>query len=331
MASAARSKQTSKAAPSALVIGPVPALTRVAGGVAAAAGLLLVVGLFLPYVVVGGQSISPPHAPVDLVVALVWPALIGVAGAYTARGRLPRLGLAVIGGAGTIGVGVLLQQLYQFVDASRHTALEVFLGQPHLTSSIAPKVGLYVAVSADALLVLALVLTVLAWPRTVMEDRGDFEAARPLVTGVGAVVGFVAALSLAALAVDIPDRIVSGPSGFQTVVQVAKPVGLLDQVGLDQLGGVLLCVGVLAVTLVGPSLRPRLATVGSFAVLTAYFVSTGLGTLLAAVHSDVLVLGLGGGLQVLSAALFGGLTWWSATVRGDTRGVDRLRAESESR
>jgi hypothetical protein len=83
-----------------LVVGDVPLLARLAGGLLALAGVLAGVAAFLTYLVVGGVAVSPVTGPVDALVALVAPVATVVVGAVLALGRVPRLGLAYAAVAG---------------------------------------------------------------------------------------------------------------------------------------------------------------------------------------------------------------------------------------
>lgn len=273
---------------------------------------------FLPYLVIGGEEIIPPRGVVDLLAAIVWPATVIAAGACVVLSRLPRLGLGAVAASGGLAVGRALLELYQLADEQAHPGMEAFFGQWLVTSSIEPAIGARVSQAAYVLLSLGLGLTLLAWPRTVMEDAGDFDPLRPLTTGAGAVAGFVGMLALAAQPTDIPDRVVTGPGGFELVLPSDGPLSLLDRTGVGLAGALVLSGVVLALAVVAATLRPRLATVGVFGALAAYFISAAGGTALDAGRSPELELALGGVLQIIAALAFTALTGWALRARAAT-------------
>lgn len=290
------------------VVGPVPVIARIAAALGILAGFLLLITRFLPYADVGGVEVRPPHGSLDLGTALLWPGTIVAAGVSVLWARLPRLGLSVLAGSGALAIGLAVGELYTLLQgAEAHRAVEVLFGQRLVTSSVEPLVGAWVHLAAYLLLTLALVLTLIAWPRSTMEDSGDFDGRRPLVMGLGALAGLVGVLAVAARPQDTPDVVVQDETGFRSTVEVAGDVSLLDRLGLDLAGGVLLAGAVFVVALLAATLRPRLATVGTFAGLAAYFLSAGLLLVLEVVRSDDLVIAPGGWLHLLSGVGFAAL------------------------
>lgn len=298
------------------VVGPVPVLARAAGVVAIVASLLLVLVRYQPYVDVGGTEVSPPHGPLDIVAALLWPASIAAAGVSVLLGRLPRLGLAVLASAGALAIGLSCGELYQLQDADAHRGVEIFFGQRLVTSSLEPMLGVWVQLSAYLLLVVVLVLTLLSWSGTTMDDAGDFDGQRPRVMGLSALTGVVGALAVAARPQDVPDQVLTSVTGFRTTVEVPGEVSLLDRLGLDLFGGVLLAVAVFATALLAATWRPRLATVGGLAGLGAYFLSTGLSLLLETRRYADVVAAAGGWLHLLAGAGFAGLAGFCLRAGG---------------
>ncbi len=285
---------------------------------AVAGGLGTVVALFLPYLVIGGEAVSPPRGVADVLAAVVWPATVIAAGASVVLGRLPRLGLAAVAASGGLAVGRALLEIYQLGDEQSRPGMEAFFGQWLLTSSIEPASGARVSLAAYLLLGLALLLTLLAWPQTVMEDTDDFDPLRPLTTGAGAMAGFVGMLALAAQPTDIPDRVVTGPGGFELVMPSDGPLSLLDRTGVGLAGALVLSGAVLALAVIAATLRPRLGTVGVFGALAGYFISSAVGTALDAGRSPELELALGGVLQIVAALAFTALTGWALRARAAT-------------
>ncbi|CAN5327169.1 hypothetical protein BH20ACT5_BH20ACT5_00480 [soil metagenome] len=289
-------------------------IARVTGITAVIGAAGLVVARFLPYLVIAGDPVLPPRGVLDVLAALLWPGMVIGAGVSVVRGRLPRLGLAVIGASGGLAVGRALREIYQLADEQSHPGTEAFFGNWLVTSSIGPAVGVWLTLASYLLLVSALPLTLLAWPRTVMEDAEDFEPLRPLGTGIGAAAGFLGLLAVAAAPMDLARRTLTGPGGFVVVVDEPGPASLLDQVGFGLAGTLALASAVVVLSVTAATLRPRLATVGVFAALAGYFIGSAAGTALDAGRSTELALGLGGVLQIAAAVVFSAAAGWSLTA-----------------
>ncbi|MBA2555188.1 MAG: hypothetical protein H0V10_16165 [Geodermatophilaceae bacterium] len=306
------------ATPATHIVGPVPVLARLAGLAAVVAGLLLLLGRFPPYVDVGGVQVSPPHGPLDIAAVLLWPGSIAAAGVSVILGRLPRLGLAVLAASGAVAIGLSAGELYQLQDADSHRGVEIFFGQRLVTSSLQPLAGVWVQLTAYILLVVVLVLTLLSWSGTTMDDAGDFDGQRPRVMGLSALTGLIGALAVAARPQDVPDQVLQSVTGFRTTVEVPGEVSLLDRLGLDLLGGALLAVAVFAVALLAATWRPRLAAVGGLAGLAAYFLSAGLLLLLETGRYADVVAAPGGWLHLLAGVGFAGLAGYCLRAGGRT-------------
>ena len=295
-----------------LVVGPVPALARVAGVLLVLAGVVGAAAAFPTYLVVGGTDVAPVGGVVDALVALVAPVAAVVVGTGLALGRLPRLGLAYAAVTGSFAVGRLLIELYQGHGSTARPAVEVLAGERVLTSSVSIGAGWVLGVVALSLFVLAAIVALVAWGRTVMEDGGALDPLRPALAGAAVVVGVAAVLCLALPAADVPDRVVTDPTtGLQTVVTEEGPQALLERPGLALLGGLLLAGALLLCSVIAPSLRPRLGAVGGLLGVTVFLLAGGLTGLRDAVHSPdldwtlpgvgLLVLGLvAAGLTVLA-------------------------------
>jgi iron complex transport system permease protein len=290
-----------------LVVGPVPVLARVAGVLLALSGLVGVVAAFPTYLVVGGTQVSAVTGPVDALVALVAPVAALAVGVGLALGRVPRLGLAYAAVTGSFAVGRLLIELYQGHGSTERPAVEVLAGERVITSSVDIGTGWVLGVVALGLAVLAGVVALVAWGRTVMEDSGALDPLRPALAGAAVVLGVFAVLCLALPAADVPDRVVTDPTtGLETVVTQEGPQALLERPGLALLGGLLLAGALLLCAVVAPSLRPRLATVGGLLAVTVFLLSTALTGLRDAAHSpDVEWTVPGAGLLVLGLAAAG--------------------------
>jgi hypothetical protein len=254
---------TGRAAVDRVVVGTVPGLARAAGVLLVLAGLLGAVAAFVPYLVVGGRSITVVTGVGSALVALLVPVANLVVGTTLARGRLPKLGLAYAAVTGALAVGDLLIELYRGSTSTARPAIEVLAGRQVLTSSVDVRPGWVLAVAALVLTVLAGGCAAAAWGRTVMEDGGSLDPARSGLAGTAVLLGVGTVLCLALPAADLPDKIVTDPSsGMQTVVQREGPQALLERPGLALLGGLLLAGAIVLCSVIAPSLRPRLATVG---------------------------------------------------------------------
>lgn len=252
-----------------LVLGPVPVLARVVGAVLVLAGVAGIAGLFPTYLVVGGTELSQATGIGGLLAGGLVPLAHGAVGTVLVRGRVPKFGLAYAGVAAALALGELLIELYRGSSSTARPGIEVLAGTRVLTSGIEIGPGWVLGVAGLALAVLAGLLAAPAWGRTVMDDRGALDPARPGVAGGAILLGVLAVLSLSLPPADVPDRIVTDPaSGLQTVVPQAGPQALLERPGLALLGGLLLAGALVLCSVVAPSLRPRLAAVGGLLAIT---------------------------------------------------------------
>ncbi|WP_338105117.1 hypothetical protein [Modestobacter muralis] len=290
--------------PDRLVVGTVPLLARAAGALLLLAGLVGAVAVFPTYLVVGGQAVDPVTGPVSALVALVAPVAAVAVGAGLALGRVPRLGLAYASVCGALAVGRLLIELYQGRGSTTRPAVEVLAGERVVTSSVDLGAGWVLGVVALVLTVLAGLMALVAWGRTVMEDGGSLDPLRPVLAGASVLLGVGAVLCLASPAADVPDRVVVDPvTGLETVVTAQGPPALLERPGLALLGGLLLAGALLLCAVTAPSLRPRLGAVGGLLGVAVFVLAAGLSGLRDALHgpdldwtvtgAGLLVLGLG--------------------------------------
>ena len=306
------------AQPDGLVVGTVPRTARVAGALLVLAGLLAAVAAFPTYLIVGGEPVSLVTGPLEALVAVVAPAATVAVGLGLAMGRVPRLGLAYAAVTGTLAVGRLLIELYQGHGSTTRPAVEVLAGERVLTSTVATGAGWVLGVVSLVLTVLAGVIALVAWGRTVMEDGGSLDPLRPALAALAALVGVGAVLCLALPAADVPDQVVVDPTtGLETVVTVEGPQALLERPGLALLGGLLLAGALLLCSVIAPSLRPRLGAVGGLLAVTVTLLATGLaGARDAARSADVDWTVPGMGLLALALVSAGvtALAWrWQPT------------------
>jgi hypothetical protein len=260
-----------------LVVGTVPVAARVVGGLLVLAGVLAVAALFPTYLVVGGTEVSLARNVGSVVVALLVPVVSIAVGVVLARGAVPKFGLAYAGVAAALSIGPLLIELYRGSSSTSRPAVEVLVGEKVLTSSVHIGAGWVLGVVSLAVTVLAGLGAVLAWGRTVMDDGGTLDPARSALAGAGVLLGVATVLCLTLPAADVPDRIVTDPStGMQTVVTQEGPQALLERPGLALLGGLLMAGAIVLCSVVAPSLRPRLATVGALLALAVAVLDAGL-------------------------------------------------------
>jgi hypothetical protein len=260
-----------------LVVGPVPLVARVAGALLALAGVLGAAAAFPTYLVVGGEEVSLVTGPLEALVALVAPVATVVVGIGLALGRVPRLGLAFTAVTGTLAIGRLLVELHQGRGSTTRPAIEVLAGERVLTSSVDTGAGWVLGVVSLGVTVLAGLVALAAWGRTVMEDGGSLDPLRPALAALAALVGVGAVLCLALPAADVPDRVVVDPTtGLEVVVTVEGPQALLERPGTALLGGLLLAGALLLCSVIAPSLRPRLGAVGGLLAVTVALLAMGL-------------------------------------------------------
>jgi hypothetical protein len=271
--------------PEVLVVGEVPVSARAAGALLVLGGVLAAAAVFPTYLVVGGTVISLVTGPLDAVVALAAPLVTVAVGVVLLLGRVPRLGLAYAAVAGALSVGRLLIELHQGRGSTTRPAVEVLAGERVLTSSVQTGAGWALGVAGLAVTVLAGVVALFAWSRTVMEDGGTLDPRRPALAGLAVLVGVAAVLCLALPAADVPDRVVTDPAtGLATVVATEGPQALLERPGLALLGGLLLAGALVLCSVVAPSLRPRLAAVGGLLAVTVQLLGSALSGARDAAH-----------------------------------------------
>ena len=272
-----------------LVVGDPPPTARLAGVLLVLAGVVGAAGPFPTYLVIGGTEVSQSAGAGSLFAGLVVPLTALAVGGGLAAGRVPRFGLAFASIGGALSVGLLLIELYRASTSTVRPGIEVIAGQRVLTSAVDVGPGWVLGAVALGLTVLAGVLTVTAWGRTVMEDAGSLDPARPALAGAAVLLGVGAVLCLVLPAADVPDRIVTDPTtGLQVVVEQEGPQGLLERPGLALLGGLLLAGAVVLCSVLAPSLRPRLAAVGALLAIAVVVLSAGLTGLRDAAVSDEL-------------------------------------------
>jgi hypothetical protein len=292
-----------------LVVGTVPTVARVAGVLLVLAGLTAAAAAFPTYLVVGGTRLSIAPGLVSAVIALLLPVAHIAVGVLLVRGAVPKFGLAYAGVAAALAVGQLFIELYLGSSSTDRPGVEVIAGERVVTSTVEVGGGWVLSVVGLGLTVLAGIVAGVAWPRTVMEDDGSLDPARPGLAGAAVVLAVGTVLCLALPAADVPDRVVTDPAtGMETVVTQEGPLALLERPGLALLGGLLLAGAVVLSSVVATSLRPRLAVVGGLLAIAVAVLSAALTGLRDAVSSADLEWTLPGAGLLLCAVGLSGLT-----------------------
>jgi hypothetical protein len=270
-------------------VGAIPAGVRVAGALLVLAALAGAAAVFPTYLVVGGQELSSADGFGSALVALLVPAVHLAVGVVLLRGAVPKFGLAYAGVAGALGLGLLMIEIYRGRSSTERPGVEVLAGQRVLTSGVEAGPGWVLGVIALGLTVLAGVVALASWGRTVMEDGGALDPLRSGLAGAAVLLGVTTLLSLSLPAADVPDQLVTDPAtGLQTVVTQEGPQALLERPGLALMGGLLLAGAVMLCSVVAPSLRPRLAAVGGLLAVAVVVLATALTGLRDAAASDEL-------------------------------------------
>lgn len=292
-----------------LVVGTVPPLTRVAGGVALVAAVLLLIAPVFPLATVGDTDLGAGGVG-GVLAALPLVAAVAAAGLTAARGILPRLGLAVLFPAGTLAAGFLLRALYLQQTGDRST-LDLPLGLAE-SARYEAGTGLVLATVGYGMLVAAAVLGAVGWPRTIMEDGGDLDPRRPRLAAWGLAVGVLIALFV-------------GMAPWSSTIAPGAPT-LPERDGLDLLGALVVALGAAAWAVLAATLRPRLATVGAYAGLAAGLATEGLSILRTVAGADrlgptvggigVLVMAFGVAALALVAARLGRLVTPTPPAQG---------------
>jgi hypothetical protein len=270
------------------VVGPVPLLARVAGGLALASVLVRLAVPALPLAHAGARDLGGGNAW-DWIALLPFAGVVAAAGALCLLGRLPRLGLAVLLPTGTAAIGLLLATGYLLDDRNRSSQdLPLGLGTSFRYTTGG---GLWLLMVAHGLLVAAFLTAGLAWSRTGMEDEGGFDGLRPRFAAAGLGVGVLGALGL-------------GMAQLDPAVPGAAAPPLLEQSGLAQFGGLVLAGAVVGWGTIAATLRPRLAAVGVFAGIAAVLGTEALRGALVAARSPVVGPGPGLITELIAVAAF---------------------------
>lgn len=299
-----------------VVVGQVPATARLAGVVLVLAGVVGAVAPFLTYLVVGGRSLALASGVGSALVALLVPVADVVVGGVLARGRLPKFGLAYAAVRAALAVGGLLIELYRGSTSTDRPAVEVLAGRQVITSTVTVRPGWVLGVAALVLVVVAGIVALVAWGRTLMEDGGTLDPVRGALAGGAVLLGVTTVLCLTLPSTDLPDRVVTDPStGMQTVVTQEGPQALLERPGMALLGGLLLAGAVVLCSVITPSLRPRLATVGGLLAIAVTVLSSALGGLRDAASSVQLEWTLPGAGLLIAGIGYAALTVLAWRVR----------------
>jgi hypothetical protein len=270
-----------------LVVGTVPPGVRIVGALLVLGAFAGAAAAFPTYLVVGGQELALAAGLGSALVALLVPAVHLTVGVGLLRRAVPKFGLGYAGVAGALGLGLLLIEIYRGRSSTERPGVEVLAGERVLTSGVEAGPGWVLGLVALSLTVLAGVVALASWGRTVMEDGGALDPLRSGLAGAAVLLGVTTVLALSLPAADVPDQLVTDPAtGLETVVTREGPQALLERPGLALMGGLLLAGAVMLCSVIAPSLRPRLAAVGGLLAVAVAVLSAALTGLRDAVASD---------------------------------------------
>lgn len=315
-----------------VVLGSVPNVSRLVGGLGIVAGLLLAVAVVLPYLAVAEERVVLGGSLASTLVSWIWPLFVVVAGLSVVLGHYPRLGLAALGVAGTVSAAELIGELYWASQPAARGRFEIIAGRRLLTSEVEPLTGWYVGVAGLTVLVAVGIAVGWWWSRVVMDDSESLDPGRPVLGGLAAISGVAAVLALGATLVQIPDQVIITQQPIagqlrpvETRIPVEGALGLFDRPGLALTSGLLLAGVLVLFSVFATTLRPRLAVVGGLAAFTGYIVALAARALVEAGQSQDIEPTIGGwGLLVVGLA-YAGLTvaalLWVPPVRPITRGL----------
>lgn len=286
-----------------IVVGRISPAARAAGGLAVPAAAGIAVRPFLPLArTTDGGSLGRTAGALGLLGWLPAILLLAAAGYCCLRGVLPRLGLAVIGSAGALGIGVGLRSLW-LLDTGRRSVLDLPVGGQALRGQgYQVGSGLILQLAVAAALVAALLCVLAGWTGTVMEDGGPFDRYRPGFGVAGLFLGAFAAVSFCVQSSDSPVGI--------------APATVTNETGLDRVGGLVLAVAVVVCCIVAATVRPWPASIGVY--LGVFGILTGLAIENAIVvgRSPDLTVSLGTDARVVAAAVVLAVAVLAAFVRG---------------
>ena len=278
-----------------LVVGPVPVLARAAGAAALGAAVLLLVAPAFPLARSGGQDLGGAGNLFGFVPVLPLAAVAAAAGVLAVRGRLPRLGLAVLLSRRHAGRRPAAAHARAASDTGSRTHLDLPLG---IGTSARYEVaaGCWCCSPGYGLLVVAAVLAAAAWPRT--RDGGRRRASTRSGRGWP------------------PGVWPSGcsprwSSAWRRTRRASRraPRPLPERAGLDLLAAPRARTRRDVWAVLAATLRPRLAVVGAYAGLAAVLLSEGLGRLAAGGRSPAIGPSAGGVGTLLAGLAMAVLAW----------------------
>jgi len=315
-----------------VVLGSVPKVTRLVGGLGLVGGLLLAVAVLLPHLAVGEEKVVAGESVATVLVSWIWPLVVILAGISVVLGRYPRFGLAAVGVAGAVSVAGLFAELYWASDSAARGRYEIIAGRRLLTSDVEPLAGWYLGVAGLTALVLAGIGVAWVWSQVVMDDSESLDPGRPALGGLAAISGVAAVLSLSATLVQIPDQVTVSQQPIagalrpvETPIPVEGAIGLFDRPGLALIAALVLSGVLVLFSVFATTLRPRLAVVGALAAFAGYVLALAARGLVDAARSDQIETTVGGWGLFVAGLAYAGLTilaWrWKPPVRAITRGL----------
>lgn len=268
-----RNAQPSKATPpttDVIVAGQVSPWARIAGALGLVAAIGLLVRPFLPLAVVDADRVGSGPNVYDVLGWLPIAVVLGAGGVAALTGRMARVGLATVIAGGLLSAGQLLRWLW-FTDSDLSTVDLPVGGQAVDAGRYDAGSGLVLAIVVAGVLILGLLIAVAGWGTTVLDDDGRFDALRPRYGGYGLIAGVLAAVAF-------------GMQPHQSDIGIA-PGNVLQATGLQRVGGLVFCIGIVACTVLAATLRPRRAGVAALMATATYLVGPAVDNLLVVTRS----------------------------------------------
>lgn len=244
-------------------------LLPLAGLLAAAGAVLVVVADFLPYLALDGEQVTASQNAWS-VIAHALLLLVGLGGgALLMSGRGGRVGPALIAAASCLGPGYLLLNVFAGADPRSHQLTEYYFGELYTTIDIQSRTGRVLAIAGWALLLLAGLLAAAAWRSVAERDLLPLGAGRRFAAGSAGLAGL-----LAIVAMILPPALTeivkyTDPSGLVLTRELPAPYSAVGGSGLALAGGLLLIGGWLAAAAVVGSMSTRITVVAGLAGLAA--------------------------------------------------------------
>lgn len=249
------------------VDGPGTVLMTVAGLLAAAGAVLVVVSDLVPFLVLDGEVVRASQNGWSVLAHLLLLAVGVGGGALLVLGRGGRVGLAAIAALCAVAPGNLLLSIFAGSDPRSHDLAEYYFGELHTTISIDGRLGRTLAVAGWALLCLAGGCAVAAWRQIAERDLIPLGPRRRLAVGAAGLAVLLAVTALIVPAALTAVRKYTDPSGLVLTRDLTEPHATIGAGGLGFVGGLVLLAGWLVAGAVVGSMTSRITVVAALAGL----------------------------------------------------------------